>query len=651
MANVLQLDASANTYGVGVNLGSPQSDVWFSFYVAVNSTLLTWLLAQSANIFELCEINNAAQSVFVDLGYATPSGNFAGEAASPYSSHTFGSGIAAANQFYSVEIHVTPGSPPGYEAFLGGTSLGTFTSGVSLSDVQVIYLFAGGSAAGGLIYFDNFKIGTSRGASDLFADDFEGSLPGGWNQTYNSSVASIIADPGITPPAAPPATPHGVLIAFEADVLEESPTWTDLNSLAGVSVQRVEVNRGRPTERDKTQVGTATIHGVCTTGILDPTYAAGTYFGKLDPMKQVQIELQNPVTSDWSSIFRGYVSDWNYELDLAENTYTFEIDCEDALAIISDAEVIPDVAGNTVPAESTGDVYYDPAASNDDRLLAAIADTATTFNPYGADWPSGLLSFATGNTKVKGQVYSPRTSLLQVIDDGADADLPWGSNRYVSKTGIVTFKGRLQRFDPTNPTYNITFWTVGDEAAFTGDSSTALISSLKFTRGKTNLINSVLITPKDIKDADIAGQFASDSTSITAYGARTASFENILTDGSASGASWGPTTDLQETALMASGMVSNYKDPLTRVSEVTFRPKPTAGTRGTAVWALACDVELNDVFTVTVSIPGGGGFSADDQFVESLAYTWDVEGGSEFTNVTLTAELSPRANWNTNPFV
>jgi len=486
-------------------------------------------------------------------------------------------------------------------------------------------------AAGDTVYVQlyNFDTGTPPGQSTTSP------------QPFTAAWTVVSADP---------STIGGISIAFSSSALAAIPTWTRIDTITGVNIQSWEIKRGRPTERDKTEIGTATISGIDTAGIFDPTNSSSPYFGLLDPVKQVAINLVNPTDSSTSTLFRGFVSDWNYEIDVSEHFCTFTIECEDALSIISDAEVIPDAAGNTVPSESTGDVYYDPTASNDDRIFAAIADTATTFNPYGADWPSSQLSIATGNTLVKGAVYSPRSPLLQVIDDAADADLPWGSNRYVDKTGVITFKGRLQRFDPTNPDYEITFWTVGDEAAFALDSSTALISSLKFTRGKTNLLNAALVTPFGVKDADIAGQFSSDSTSITAYGARSISFEGLLTDGSKSGATYGPTDDLQETKLMADGLVANYKDPLTRISEVTFRPQGTSGARATAAWALICGIELNDVLTVTTTHPGGGGFAAEDQFVESLAYTCDVQGGSQFTNVTLTVEVSPRANWATNPF-
>jgi hypothetical protein len=647
LANVLQLDASTNSALVEFDSGgTTYSSVWLTADVAFDAAYLTGLLAQSTPQIVLADLASSTGQQTLEITQIGGAAKWHWNGTP--SSYTPPVPVTAL-QFYRVELHSTAGSPQLTEIWVDGVSVGSITVAGTLSaDIEFFDLRASGGWSG-KVYIDSYKAGTTRGGTEIFSDAFEGTLSG-WS-FVSGADATIVADPGIAAANPGGVAIHGVLIAFDAPVLEETPVWTSVGDLAGVSVQQVQVTRGRPTERDKTQVGTATIAGVCTTGILDPTYGAGSLFGKLDPMKQVKIELQNPVDLTWSPVFRGFVSDLNYELEVHENTYSFTIECEDALAIISDAEVIPDVAGNTVPLESTGDVYYDPVADNEDRILAAVADTATTFNPYGADWPAGGLSIASGNTQVKGTVYSPRTSLLQVIDDAADADLPWGSNRYVSRTGIITFKGRLQRFDPTNPDYAITFWTVGDEAAFAGDSATAVISSLKFTRGKTNLINAALVTPTDIKDSEIAGQFSSDGTSITAYGARSISFENLATDGSSPGAAWGPTTDLQETKLMADGLVANYKDPLTRISELTFRPQGSSGARATAVAALICGVELNDVLTTTTTHPGGGGFAAEDQFVESVAYSWDVEGGAHFTNVTLTVEVSPRANWTTNPFV
>ncbi len=50
---------------------------------------------------------------------------------------------------------------------------------------------------------------------------------------------------------------HGILLAFDDAALVASPTFTDLSSLTGVRCQGFTIKRGRPTERDKTGIGTA----------------------------------------------------------------------------------------------------------------------------------------------------------------------------------------------------------------------------------------------------------------------------------------------------------------------------------------------------------------------------------------------------------
>jgi hypothetical protein len=431
------------------------------------------------------------------------------------------------------------------------------------------------------------------------------------------------------------ADPTGIALAFDAGALVAAPTWTRIDTLTNVAVNSWSIRRGRPTERDETGVGTATISGIDLNGVLDPTNTGGTYYGKLDPMKQAAVCLQNPVTSSWSTLFRGYVADLNFELDMTERYCSFDLDLVDALDILSDAEIIPDTAGNTVPSESTGDVYYD-GQQVDDRIFAALADAALSVGV--TEWPSALMEIFSGNVAVQGTVYSSQTPILQVIQDAVNAEFPGGvANFYVSKSGVVTFHGRLARFDPTNPDYNITTWKAGDTAAFVADSATAVISGLKFTRGNTNLLNAAIASPNGIKDGDIAGQFAKDATSIGKYGGRSISFEGLITE---EGDETGTPDALVETKKYAQYYVDNYKDPRTRVSQIVFRPQATSGARGTAVWALICGVELTDVVTLTTTHHGGGGFS-EDFFVEGITYDCDTEGGAAFRNVTLTLDVSP----------
>jgi len=444
---------------------------------------------------------------------------------------------------------------------------------------------------------------------------------------------------------------QGLCVAFSAAPLDSSPTWTRIDNITGVAVQRISIKRGRPDERSKTDTGTMEVTAVDYAGKLDATNASSPYAGTLDPDKQIGYALLNPHTSTYSILYRGFVASWAYDLTTLDKSALYTqvtIDCKDALQLTSDAEIIPDGAGNTVPAESEGDVYYDPVTVTRDRILAAIADTAnscTDFsNPYDTDWPADQLDLFTGNVKLKGAVYSSQTPLLQVIDEAADAEFPGVANRYVSKDGKITFHGRLARFDPTNPTYGINSWKLGDVAAFNADSTVAVISELGFDRSDENIINAALSTPKDIANADISGQFVSDPTSIGFHGARSISFDNLLTDGRSDGT----TTALEETKLFATYYVDNYKDPQNRINKIVIRPQPVGSAFGPNVWDFICGVEISDLVHVKTTHPGGGGFD-DDFFVEGIEYEIVPMNGTN-PEVTLTLDVSPRALYDTDPF-
>lgn len=433
----------------------------------------------------------------------------------------------------------------------------------------------------------------------------------------------------------------GLSVAFEADALDVSPEWTRLDTHLDIRVQRVSIKRGRPDEKAKTDIGRFTASGLDFTGVLDPTNASGPWFGLLDPVKQAAYGLRNPVTGEWATLFRGYVDELRPVLDITGKFMSWTLDLVDALDIFSDAEIIPDQAGNVVPSESTGDVFYDPVTTIGDRILAAVADAALSVGATA--WPPELLEVFTGNVKGKGAPYPARTPLLQVMQDAGDAEFPGVANLFVAKDGVVTFHGRLARFNPDDPQYRINRWKVGDVKAFDEDASVAVASELEFSRGKANLVNAAIATPRDIEEADIAGQFVADIASVTKYGARSISFDSLQTDGHADGS----TTDLVETRKFATYYVENGRTPRNRIDKIVFRPPPSEA-RSPAQWALICGVDISDIVHVKTTHPGGGGFD-EDFFVEGVSYEI-VPMTATHPEVTLTLEVSPAAYYETSPF-
>ena len=57
------------------------------------------------------------------------------------------------------------------------------------------------------------------------------------------------------------------------------------------------------------------------------------------PGKQAAIALQNPVSDEWFTMFRGFVESWYYRLDQTRQYMELELQLVDGFAILSRAEL------------------------------------------------------------------------------------------------------------------------------------------------------------------------------------------------------------------------------------------------------------------------------------------------------------------------
>lgn len=433
------------------------------------------------------------------------------------------------------------------------------------------------------------------------------------------------------------ADPQGVCVAFDDDTLVESPQWHRLDDPAGpFKVTGWEIRRGRSYELDKTVGGTARVTLVDQAGNFDPTWSSGPLFGKLEPMKQAAIALQNPVTSAWTTLFRGFVSDWDFEMDITERLMYVTLTLVDGFDLLAAAELLPGLAGITPPSISTGDVYYPHDQAVDARIHAILND---------AGWPLGLREIFSGNVTCQETVYANRTPALSAMFDAADAEWPGVANIYMGKTGKVVFHGRYARFRPAVVEYDIDTFNVGDAAQVTANPTTyAPVREFGFTRGKTNLINEALAAPQNMADADLAGQYSSDAASIAAHGSRSVSFGDLLTYRALDGSG---RTAAQETKLYSNYFPANYADPRTRIRNVSFKTLPVGVAGATTLWNLMCGIEISDILHVVTTHPWGGGFS-EDFYVEGLSYSARPMSDT-LHEVELEVEVSPKAYYTVEP--
>ena len=624
MSKVLKADASsALAYVTGPAVSA--NDVWISFGLYLSAAALAlWTDPGSGDYASLVEAY-ATGSDSIDLcdpdfgAYWIAAG---GSGSTP---------PPVALTWLDCEAHFN--SVDGFiEFYINGTQVwtGSGSGGSNVTSFNLGVCPAGGAGAigaGAIAYFRDVLVGSTRGASNLFSDDFSSGNLSAWSsETGDVSVVSSRA-PDLQSVA-------GVYIAFGDDTLTETPNYQ-----AVAKVQAWNSDRGRQYELDKTQAGTATVTIIDTDGTYDPTNPDSPLFGLIGPLAPAQIRIVNPVTGVTEPKFTGFVESWDYVYDPQPSPYAIilTINLTDAFELLTRAETVPDSTGTTIL----------DADRVDDRITGILAD-------FG--WPADKELIFSGNVDLQRTVYNPQTTLLSVLQDCADAELPNAANVYIDKWGQVAFRGRFARLipefyspraggmtPPVGPRSVIDFWEVGDRNA-AETFGIAPISDIEWTLDLKNVINAVVCTPNGIGQADIAGQLVEDAASIAQYGTRVLSISDLLTLSQLVGDDQGQLALDANDACKIFGMyyVDNYAQPVEMISAISFKSRDPSDPLAGPLWDFIQGVEIGDVLKVWVTNPGGGGFRETQFFVEGVHDAVKVLRDDVF-DWTMTLDLSPRA--------
>ncbi len=497
------------------------------------------------------------------------------------------------------------------------------------------------------------------------------------------------------------AAPTGIAVALAANTLDAVPTWTRLDTT--YNVQSWTIDRGRVGELDKTGAGTAVIKLVDKTGAFDLTDG---------PLVTVQMQaaicLQNPVTSSWYTLFRGFVDDVEWEPYRNERFANVTIRLVDLMGLLAAAEMTADGSygdsvnsgGNIVFAEdlattaaqtringvltqfglaanitasdgvTNGTTTFTSAsaafASGDEGKFIKIAgkgayqivtrNSATNITISGSPsagtglaYSYGMRSTFTGNVKLQETVYAARSSVLSVIMDCCDAEFPSAANYFVDRNGRPTFRGRLTRFDPTNVDYEVTTWLCGDDTYVNASPSARVRISPPLVpyQSSADIYTVGIAVPKEDPDAPFTDTDLAGQV-----------YEDTLAIAAYGQRTWSAenlvtaggsgTTALVETKKFAQAVVDNNAVPKTRVGQLTIRPQRATGTYGTATWLMLCTVDISDRIYLETTWVGGGGFSGYF-YVEGLHYEAKPANGAQH-EVTLTLDVSPATFWTSSPF-
>lgn len=436
----------------------------------------------------------------------------------------------------------------------------------------------------------------------------------------------------------------GTSVAVGADALTETPDWTRIDDPDGIRVVNGwSTRRGRELLTDRNEAGTLNIGTIDRTGILDLTNT-GSDFYPMNPNYPVQQSLYNPVTALWRTVFRGFAQGAPQTVRIGgapANSGTIPV--VDLFSILARKEVPPGLSYPETPTDpSTSSTVGETVYANQtvqDRLDTLRLDVGI---------PDGLVNFFSGNVRLQQTVYDPGYSILSAMQDAADGEFPGVANLFVSKYGILSFRGRLSRFDSGegNP-YGIHTWHVGDSTAVAGNPGMAVLAAddVVIDRGLDKVYNSAHFMPQGIADADIPGQLSFDQPSIDIYGDCPLSAQELLTYGSTTGANIGD--PLAETKIFSDFYVNNFKDAQTTIARATFRARHPDRANAETHWNFLCNIDIGDVIEITMTLPSGSRLIAERYFVEGISYRW-LPGGL-VPNIVMVLDLSPGFYYTNTP--
>jgi hypothetical protein len=405
---------------------------------------------------------------------------------------------------------------------------------------------------------------------------------------------------------------------------------TDLTS----RTSHISISRGRDDELSRTPTGTCTVTVKYLTG--DATGLVG---------QEMVVSLTNPFGGS-GPIFTGIVDDVNFDLHYAQNLTTVQITGVDALDYFAGIELVPggDFGEWPLPARvAEGNVFYEQEIVGNFMGVGRIRRLVLDESGF-----SGATELFSGNVQLQDKIYAPGTSMLEAIDDCCDAEWPGLANRFVQRDGTFTFHGRLARQNPEDSQYHIDQWALGDFAACAADGHAGRARVAGFAAGisQSRIINAAFCTPRGIADEDIEGQVVIDASSISTYGRRAWSAENLETwydelNGPFAGGVGDPLEANAATLVFAEAIVNAYSVPRVQIESCVLKSRDPAWRDAEATWALFF-ADISDLVDVKVSNPG---LSVDDEFfIEGITFEIDPMN-SDYAMVEMGLNLSPRSYW------
>ena len=324
----------------------------------------------------------------------------------------------------------------------------------------------------------------------------------------------------------------------------------------------INIQRGRTSELDQTGPGTGSLTFRNHDRDLDPLNTSGPFFGFLKPGPRCEIEIYG------QRIFTSFVDDWFLE-------YT----------VTGDASAsVPLTDGLGLMARQSFDAWTTTAGQLAGARLHDI------LNRPEVSWPGGARDIDTGVATLQGDNVSWSSQPLNYEQLVALSD---GGVVHVDRNGVFVFR---DRHNLVNPTPIVTFADDGSGIGFHGAA---------FDGGGVRFFNRVSIdrlsgTLQTVTDPDLG---AADAI-------RALDRSELLMDSD------------EQSLQMAHYLLSLYKQPVTRVSQIVIK----VHTLDPTDQALVASLDLQDVVHVGPWTPQGLGSTIDaDMSIEGIQHAITLE--------------------------
>lgn len=213
-----------------------------------------------------------------------------------------------------------------------------------------------------------------------------------------------------------------------------SITWTDITSY----VREVSTSRGRSSELDTYSAGSCSVVLDNRTRLFDPEYSAGTYYGKLTPLRPIRIRV-TPSGGTIRSIFFGFVDQWPQSYTNPSDA-TVTVTASDAFKVLNMLK-LPSYWNTTINAAAP--TAWFPLA---DFSGSANAFELVKWTSQAAVWMSATAGVASSCTSSSGLLTNESATsssfdsqkILQITDPISTASSSWSVEMWIQTTETTT---------------------------------------------------------------------------------------------------------------------------------------------------------------------------------------------------------------------